>query len=331
MIISKTPFRISFFGGGTDYPQWYLKEGGAVLSTTIDKYCYIACRILPPFFSNKYRIVWSHIENVNSAAEILHPAVRAGLRYLGLDMGEGMEIHHQGDLPARSGMGSSSSFAVGLIHALTALRGQMVSKHDLALKAIDLEQNHIQENVGSQDQVAAAFGGLNHISFNTNGDIRIEPVTVSARRIKDLEERLMLVYTGTSRLSSEIAKQTIASFDQKQKVLQRMSAMVDEAIDLLNSNADMDDFGRLLHEGWELKRSLNDAISNSTIDKIYRTALDNGAIGGKLLGAGASGFMVLYIPPEKHKNVRESLSPYLHVPFRFENDGSTIIYYSPKD
>jgi D-glycero-alpha-D-manno-heptose-7-phosphate kinase len=331
MIISKTPFRISFFGGGTDYPQWYLKEGGAVLSTTIDKYCYITCRILPPFFTNKYRIVWSHIENVNSPAEILHPAVRAGLSYLGLDLCEGMEIHHQGDLPARSGMGSSSAFAVGLIHALTALQGQMISKHDLALKAIDLEQNQIRENVGSQDQVASAFGGLNHITFLTNGDIRIEPVTVSARRIKDLEERLMLVYTGTSRLSSEIAKQTIASFDQKQQVLQKMHSMVNEAINILNSDADLDAFGRLLHEGWELKRSLNDAISNPTIDKIYRMALEGGAIGGKLLGAGASGFMVLYIPPAKKKEVKESLSPYLHVPFKFENDGSTIIYYSPKD
>ena len=196
MIVSRTPYRMSFFGGGTDYPQWYLKEGGAVLSTTIDKYCYISCRYLPPFFNIKHRVVWSHIETVNTISEILHPAVREGLRYLEFDDSVGLEIHHQGDLPARSGIGSSSSFSVGLIHALTALQGQTIEKHEIALRAIELEQDRLKEHVGSQDQMAAAHGGLNVIRFDRSGDIQVEPVAAPSSRVQELQSRLVLLYAG---------------------------------------------------------------------------------------------------------------------------------------
>lgn len=331
MIISKTPYRISFFGGGTDYPAWYLKEGGAVLSTTIDKYCYISCRFLPPFFNIKHRVVWSHIETVSTISEILHPAVREGLRFLDFDDSVGLEIHHQGDLPARTGIGSSSSFTVGLIKALTALRGQLVGKHDLALKAIELEQNILKENVGSQDQVAAAYGGFNVIHLFQNGDIRVEPVTIPVSRISELESRLLLFYTGTSRVASEIAANIIANFQNRQAVLHQMRCMVDQALSILNSHENLDSFGKLLHENWMLKRELSSEVTTPLIDDIYKTAIENGALGGKLLGAGNTGFIVFYVPPEKQASVKQALSAYLHVPFKFENEGSTLIYYNPND
>jgi D-glycero-alpha-D-manno-heptose-7-phosphate kinase len=331
MIISKTPFRISFFGGGTDYPVWYLKEGGAVLSTTIDKYCYITCRVLPPFFDNKYRIVWSHIENVSTIPEILHPAVREGLRFLGINGDVGLEIQHQGDLPARAGMGSSSSFAVGLIKALTALSGQIIGKTDVAIKAIELEQKILKENVGSQDQIAAAYGGVNVIRFNENGVFRVEPVTISESRIKEFESHLMLLFTGSSRLSSEVAGDVIANLEKKGAVLRKMQKMVDNALTILNGKGEIDEIGRMLNENWMLKRSISNRISNSTIDRIYDTAIKNGALGGKLLGAGSSGFMLFFAPPDKHKQIKNALPGYLHVPFKFESEGSTIIYYSRRD
>jgi D-glycero-alpha-D-manno-heptose-7-phosphate kinase len=331
MIISKTPYRISFFGGGTDYPPWYLKHGGAVISTTIDKYCFLSCRVLPPFFSNKYRIVWSHIEKTSTISEILHPAVREGLRYMGIVGDQGLEIHHQGDLPARAGMGSSSSFAVGLIKALTALRGEIIGKKDLAYKAIELEQSVLKENVGSQDQVAAAYGGFNVISFTQQGDIQIEPVTVRKSTLEALNDRLLLFYTGTSRLSSEVAGDVITNLSSRSHELNTMRKMVDKAVTILNTNKDLDDFGRLLHETWTLKQNLSKMISNTTIKTIYQTAVENGAVGGKLLGAGSSGFVVFYVPPQNQKKVRKALSNYLHVPFRFESEGSTLIHYIDKN
>ncbi|MBW1783262.1 MAG: kinase [Deltaproteobacteria bacterium] len=329
MIISKTPYRVSFFGGGTDYPAWYLNEGGAVLSTTIDKYCYISCRVKPPFFENKYLIVWSHIEAVSTIPEILHPAVREGLRFLGFNGGEmGLEIHHQGDLPARAGMGSSSSFAVGLIKALTAHLGQMTEKHELALKAIELERSILKENVGSQDQFAAAYGGFNRIHFLRSGEIRVEPVIIPSEKMSALESRLMLFYTGTSRLGSEIAGEVIANLDKKQTVLRKMRGMVDEALSILCKQEDLNDFGRLLNESWILKRNLASNVSNPAIDKVYTKAIENGALGGKLLGAGSSGFLIFYVPLEKQEDVKDALGGYLHVPFKFEDEGSTIIYYT---
>jgi D-glycero-alpha-D-manno-heptose-7-phosphate kinase len=327
LIISRTPLRVSFFGGGTDYPLWYLEEGGAVLSTTIDKYCYISCRYLPPFFGIKHRIVWRHVENVLTIADILHPAVREGLRFLGFDNSVGLEIHYQGDLPARAGMGSSSSFVVGLIKALTALRGQMISKHDLALKAIELEQTVLKEHVGSQDQVAAAYGGFNVIHFLQDGDIRVKPVTIPALRISELESRLLLFYTGTGRIASEIAAHIVANLQNKREVLRQMRSFVDQAVSILNGDGGLDDFGRLLHENWKLKCKQSKLVTNPLVDDIYQTAIEHGALGGKLLGAGGSGFMVFYVPLERKPHVIEALSDYLHVPFKFETEGSTLIYY----
>ena len=327
MIITKTPYRISFFGGGTDYPSWYSGHGGAVLSTTIDKYCYVSCRYLPPFFNIKHRIVWSHIETVSTLAEILHPAVRESLKWMDFDDTVGLEIHHQGDLPARSGMGSSSSFAVGLIKCLSALKGQMITKHDLALGAIELEQRILAEPVGSQDQMAAAYGGFNVIQFSPNGDIRVQPLTVAPERIRELESNLMLFYTGTSRLAAQIGADVIGHMAERHTVLQRMRGMVDEAIEMLNGKGAMSDFGFLLDESWSLKRQLSALISNSNIDNIYQRALAAGALGGKLLGAGASGFMLFFVPPFRQEAVKTALSEFLYVPVQFEKDGCSVIHY----
>ena len=327
MIITRTPYRISFFGGGTDYPTWYRKESGAVLSTTIDKYCYISCRYLPPFFNIKHRIVWSHIEMVNTASEILHPAVREGLRFLGFDDTMGLEIHHQGDLPARSGIGSSSTFSVGLIKALMALRGQMIGKHELALKAIELEQRVLKENVGSQDQVAAAYGGLNVIRFLPNENIQVEPLTMSQERVRELEGNLMLLYTGSSRMGGEIAANVISKIKDKTAELRQLRRMVDQAAELLMGTGPLDVFGGLLHEAWMIKRGIADGVTNSVVDGIYQTARNSGALGGKLLGAGSKGFMLLYIPRDKQKAVMQALPHYLWVPVNFDWEGSTTIYY----
>ena len=332
MIIARTPFRLSFFGGGTDYPAWYRAEAeaGAVLSTTIDKYCHISVRHLPPFFANRHRVVWSHVETPSSIAEILHPAVREGLRVLGFDDTVGVEIHHQGDLPARAGMGSSSAFAVGLIQALTAFRGQLIGKHELALRAIALEQECLGESVGSQDQVAAAYGGLNRITFLPGGEIRVDPVTLPAARIEELQARLMLFYTGTSRLASEVAAEVVANLHAKRAALLRMRAMVDEALRILDSETDLDAFGELLHKGWLEKRELSARVTSDAVEEVYRKATRHGALGGKLLGAGGSGFMVFYVPPRRREPVLRALSGCLHVPFAFESEGSRIIYYGPR-
>jgi len=327
MIISKTPFRISFFGGGTDYPVWYRENQGAVLSTTIDKYCYITIRYLPPFFPHKHRIVYSKIEMVNDINEILHPAVRATLQFLNID--KGIEIHHDGDLPAKTGLGSSSSFTVGLLNSLYALKGVIPSKLQLAKEAIHIERDILKENVGAQDQVAAAFGGFNKINFNGKDEIKIEPITIGKERIKQLENHLMLFFTGFSRTASDIAKSQIENTPNKKRELSLMYQMVDEAIKILNEKGDIKDFGKLLHEAWLLKKSLTDKISTPEIDNIYEKALQAGALGGKLLGAGGGGFMVLFVPPENQPGVREKLKNLLEVKFHFENEGSKIIYYNP--
>lgn len=329
MIITKTPFRMSFFGGGTDYPAWYRKEGGAVLSTTIDKYCYLSCRVLPPFFNLKHRIVWSHIEMVNAIKEILHPAIKACLEHFQFDDATGLEIHYQGDLPARAGMGSSSSFAVGLIKALKAMRGELIGKHELALEAINLEQNVMQDNVGSQDQVATAYGGLNVIYFNRNGEISVEPVVISTGKLEELESSLVLIYTGTSRLASEIAGSIINNLGDRRETLLTMRKMVDRALDILGGKKPIEDFGEMLHESWLLKRGLSPNVSSPEIDSLYQTARENGAIGGKLLGAGGSGFMLFFVAPEKQPAFVKALKGYLNVPFEFEHEGSTLIYYKP--
>ncbi len=332
MILSRTPFRISFFGGGTDYLEWYTKEGGAVLSTSIDKYCYISCRVLPPFFGIKHRIVWRHVETVESISSILHPAVREGLQYLGFNDDIGLEIHYQGDLPARSGLGTSSSFAVGLIKALLALKGQIIGKQELALKAIELEKNVLKENVGAQDQIAAAYGGLNHIQFNKDGSFQVQPVTISSERLNALQSSLMLFYIGGNRSSSGQAKKIIENMDNRKKELQTMHSMVAEALSILNNpKSDLNEFGRMLNETWQLKRTLSMDMSNKYIDRQYENALKNGALGGKLLGAGGAGFMLLFVPKEKQSQVLNTLENCIKVDFLFENEGCTIIHYDKSD
>lgn len=326
-LVSRTPFRVSFFGGGTDYPAWYLNHGGAVLSTAINKYCYLTCRYFPPYFPNVHRIVWSHIEVVQSIAEILHPAVRAGLAAHGFDDKTGIEIHHQGDLPARSGIGSSSSFAVGLILSLNALKGHEIGRHDLALAAIDLEQNHLRDVVGSQDQVAAAYGGLNVIQFNKDGSITIDPVDISMERSAELESRLIMFFTGTDRMSSQHAKNVVENMEAKHERLTKMHKMVFEAADILK-HGNLDDFGRMLDETWQLKRGLASSVSTSTVDDIYKTAIGAGALGGKLLGAGGSGFMAFYVPEGKRASVREALRNLICVDLKIDELGATVLYKS---
>lgn len=325
MIISRTPFRISFFGGGTDYPVWYRQHGGSVFVTTIQRYCYITCRWLPPFFGHSSRIVWSKIELVNNRDQIEHPSVRECLRFL--DIGQGIEVHHDGDLPARTGLGSSSSFTVGLLHALYGLKGVMPSKMKLAEDAIHVEQEKLRENVGSQDQMAAAFGGFNRIDFSRDGSIQVSPVLADPERLRLLQDHLMLVYTGVSRTASDIAAEQIKATDSKQAELSAMQRMVGEAIGILQSSGSLLPFGELLHEGWKLKRSLTHRISNPDIDTLYENARRAGAIGGKLLGAGGGGFLLLFVRPEHQEAVRESLNGNLQVPVEFENNGSRIIFY----
>ena len=328
MIITRTPFRISFFGGGTDYPAWFREHGGAVLATTIDKYCYITCRRLPPFFEHKHRIVYSHIENVKHNDEIQHPAVRAVLNWAKVE--EGMEIHHDGDLPARSGLGSSSSFTVGLLHALQGLNGQMANKDGLARDAIHVEQNIIGENVGSQDQVSAAFGGFNRIEFHRNDSFDVAPVILPGHRREELRDHLMLCFTGFSRIASEVAKSKIDNLKKREKELKLMRAMVDEAIAILQDVSEpIDSFGKLIDASWQYKRSLSDRVSTPEIDSIYQAAMDAGAIGGKILGAGGGGFLLIFAKPERHAAIRERLSKLIHVPFDFEDSGSRVVLYQP--
>ena len=328
MVISRTPYRISFFGGGTDYPAWYRQHGGSVLATTIDKYCYLTCRYLPPFFHHRIRLVYSQIENCQTVDEIAHPAVREVLRYL--EIGRGVEIHHDGDLPARSGMGSSSSFTVGLLHALYALKGQMPNKQQLAKESIHVEQTLLKEIVGCQDQVLAAYGGFNQISFLANGEFRVRPVTVSPARLAELNSHLMLFFTGIERTASEVAEAYANNIDGNEREMLAMQSLVDEGISVLNGAADITALGGLLREAWEMKRGLSPNISNGHVDDIYRRAVYAGAIGGKLLGAGGGGFLLLFVDPSRQQHIREQLNELIYVPFNFEFSGSQIIFYDPE-
>ena len=328
MIISRTPFRMSFFGGGTDYPDWYREHGGAVLATTIDKYCYISLRELPPFFDHKFRVVYSIVENVKEIDDILHPAVRAVLQRFNATTG--LEIHHDGDLPARSGLGSSSAFTVGLIAAMHALAGRHVSKEALANEAIHVEQCQLREPVGLQDQISAAFGGFNHISFRQDGSYVVSPVVLPRGRLDELQNHLMLVFTGISRTSADVAQTIVANLPSRTEHMQALGGMVDNSIEILSSpTADLVEFGRLLDEGWTLKRRLSDAVSNPFVDDMYNTAKRAGAVGGKLLGAGGGGFMLLFVRPVDRERVREALKGLTIVPVRFETAGSRIVLYQP--
>ncbi|MCA8956499.1 MAG: kinase [Planctomycetes bacterium] len=329
MIISRTPFRISFFGGGTDYPSWYREHGGAVLATTIDKYCYLTCRYLPPFFDYKYRVVWSQLENRRDAAEIEHPVVRCLLGHLGIE--RGVEVHHVGDLPARSGMGSSSAFTVGLLHGLHALQGRMVSKDHLMREAIHVEQNLLCEAVGSQDQVSAAVGGFNKLTFAPSGQIGVTPILLPPGRTEQLDGHLMLFYTGILRTAAQVAESYLGDLHAKRRQLRILRDLVDESIELLVGGGDVRDFGELLDEAWHVKRSLGAGVSTPEVDSYYRRAKAAGALGGKLTGAGGGGFLLLFVPPERQADVAAELAELVHVPFRFESSGSQIIFFDPEE
>jgi D-glycero-alpha-D-manno-heptose-7-phosphate kinase len=329
MIISRTPFRISFFGGGTDYPAWYRQHGGAVLAATINKYCYLTCRYLPPFFEHRIRVVYSIIESCQKVDEIVHPSVRESLRYLKIE--RGMEIHHDGDLPGRSGMGSSSAFTVGLLNALQALQGRAVGKKQLAEQSIHLEQEVLKETVGSQDQVCATYGGLNRISFLQNGDFTVQPMTLTSGRLAELNCHLMLFYTGIKRTASEVASSYAVGMEERASLLTRMHDYVDQSCAILNSNRDLTAFGELLHQAWQAKRALSDKVSNSRVDALFDQARKAGAIGGKLLGAGGGGFILLFVPPQKQAKVRKQLGRLIEVPFEFEFSGSQIIFFDTEE
>jgi D-glycero-alpha-D-manno-heptose-7-phosphate kinase len=327
MIITRTPYRISFLGGGTDYPAYYTESGGSVLSTTINKYCHIMCRCLPPFFEHKFLFRYSRKELVNTVDEIAHPSIRECLKFMRINTG--IEMVHTGDIPAMSGIGSSSAFTVGFLNALYALLGKMVTKRKLAFDAIHVEQNLIGEHVGSQDQTASAFGGFNVIEFGGSQGIFVRPVTIKAERLQQLQDSMMFYFSGLSRVASDIAKEQIKETPKKLNELHEMRGMVNEAVNILNGQErSLDDFGRLLHESWMLKRSLVKEISNDHIDEIYKTAMRTGALGGKLCGAGGGGFILLFVPPERQPSVKQALENLLLVPFRFENLGSHVIHYS---
>jgi D-glycero-alpha-D-manno-heptose-7-phosphate kinase len=330
MIITSTPLRISFFGGGTDYPVWYRQYGGSVLSTTIDKCCYITCRRLPPFFEYHSRISYSKIENVDRNDVIQHPSVRACLQFVGMD--EGVEIHHVADLPARSGLGTSSAFTVGLLLGLYALKNQMRDKRTLAAEAIHVEQELLREAVGAQDQVSAAYGGFNRINFDTDGSIEVRRMLASQNRLAELEQNLALYFTGFSRIASEIAQEQLKMTPHKKQELNTMLQLVDEAEAIIASpDRPLNEFGRLLHESWKIKRTLTQKISNASIDEIYDAGLSACALGGKLLGAGGGGFMLFFVPPERRQALRMRLKKLLCVPFAFSNRGSHVVVYEPED
>ena len=324
MIICRTPFRISFFGGGTDYPAWYRQHGGAVLAATINKYCYLTCRYLPPFFEHRIRVVYSKIENCQRPEEIAHPSARETLRFL--KMNRGIEIHHDGDLPGRSGMGSSSAFTVGLLNALHALEGRAVGKKQLATESIHIEQDVLKETVGSQDQICAAYGGVNRISFLQTGGFTVQPMTLARERLAELNSHLMLFYTGIKRTASEVASSFVAGMEERAALLTRMHDYVEQSCVILDSRQDLTAFGELLHQAWLAKRGLSEKVSNARVDALYDEARKAGAIGGKLLGAGGGGFILLFVPPEKQAKVRKQLTRLIEVPFEFEFSGSQIIF-----
>jgi D-glycero-alpha-D-manno-heptose-7-phosphate kinase len=328
MIISKTPVRISFFGGGTDYPDHYKQHGGAVLSTTIDKYIFITVKSLEGLLEYKYRIAYSTLELCNNVEEIQHPVVKACIKFL--DIKEGLEVNIISDLPARTGIGSSSSFTVGLLNALYALKGKMVSKEQLANEAIHIEQVILNERVGVQDQCAAAYGSLNQMTFEASGRISVNPVIVSDQRKGELQKKLIMFYTGVSRYAHQVLEEQIQKTKENKITpdLNRIKQMVDEGLDIVCNGKDLKKFGELMHEGWMTKKGLSSAVSNTFLDDIYERARKAGAIGGKLLGAGGGGFFVFYVEEAQRADVRNALAELPEISFKFENDGTRIIFFS---
>lgn len=326
MIITKTPFRMSFFGGGTDMPSFFNEHGGAVISTTFDKYCYVNVRHLPPFMPYYSELVYSRFERVNQIDDIEHPAIREAMRML--DIHE-IRLTYEGDLPARTGLGTSSTFAVGMLNAFYALKGKYVDKRKLAEDAIYLERELCRESGGWQDQIAAAYGGLNRIDFEAN-DFKVTPIIIHPDRKKQLDDNLMLFFTGISRFSADIQKETMSHQQDKTAQLMQMKSLVADAQAILeDKHADMNEFGRLLDYSWRLKRGTGNKISNNAIDSLYERGLKAGALGGKLLGAGGGGFLLFYVEKDKQQHVMEALSELMYVPFSFENEGASVIYYNP--
>jgi D-glycero-alpha-D-manno-heptose-7-phosphate kinase len=332
LVISKTPYRISLFGGGTDYPAWFQDHGGSVISFAINKYCYLTVRHLPPFFAHKYRFVYSKIEDCKSIDEIKHPAIKGVLQHLGWN--NGIEVHHDGDLPARSGIGSSSSFTVGLLHALRALNGLISSKYDLAQNSLFIEQEIIKEPVGSQDQIIAAYGGFNRIQFHQDGSFNVESLNLTTEKIKFFESNVLLVFTGISRYSSEASTATIANMKNTESHLLKISELADAAhkliIQVKAPEILFDGIGQMLNESWARKRELAKGVSNEIINSMYAVALKAGAKGGKLLGAGGGGFMMFWAKPEYHAGILSALGPVVHVPIHIDNMGSRIALYQPE-
>ena len=326
MIITQTPFRMSFFGGGTDFPDFYREHGGAVISTTFDKYCYVNVRHLPRFFDYSTELSYARTERVKRVEDIEHPAIREAMKHL--DMHE-IRLTYEADLPARSGLGTSSSFAVGMLNAFYALKGKYADKRKLADDAIFLERVLCNESGGVQDQIAASFGGMNWINFNAEG-YTVNPVIISPERKKLLNRNLMLFFTGFSRFSSDIQVAAEKNLKSKQNQLLEMLSLVDDAEKILTSKTDLEEFGRLLDYTWQLKRGITDKVSTDSIDAVYSRALQAGATGGKLLGAGGGGFLLFYVDPDKQENVRKALENLLYVPFEFENGGTRVIHYTPE-
>jgi len=327
MIITKTPFRMSFFGGGTDFPGYYKEYGGVVISTTFDKYCMVSVGHLPRFFEYTNQITYSKIERTKTVDEIEHPAIRNAMKYLNMHE---LRLDYEADLPARSGLGTSSSFAVGMLNAFYALKGKYADKRKLAEDAIYLERVLCKESGGIQDQIAASYGGLNRIEFY-DGGFNVSPVIISSDRKKMLSGNLMLFFTGFARFSGKIAAAQEKNIKDKLTELNEMKQLVDEAQKVLVSECDINEFGKLLDYTWKLKRGITSIISNDSIDEMYNRAMKAGALGGKLLGAGGGGFILLYVEKDKQENVKNALADLLYIPFEFENDGTKVIYYQSED
>ncbi len=327
MIITQTPFRMSFFGGGTDIESFFKKYGGAVISTTFDKYCYVNVRHLPRFFDYTTEISYSRTERVTDIQDIKHPAVRNAMEML--DMHE-LRLTYEADLPARSGLGTSSSFAVGMLNAFYALKGKYADKKKLADEAIYLERKLCQEMGGWQDQIAAAYGGLNRINFNADG-YEVKPIIISPERKKRLNNNLLMFFTGFTRFSSEVQKQNAMGKENKVVQLREMLSLVDDAEQILtDKNTDLDEFGKLLDHTWRLKRQTGSAVSTENIDLLYEKGIKAGALGGKLLGAGGGGFLVFYVQPEQQEAVKQAMNNLMYIPFEFEDGGTRVIHYTPE-
>lgn len=327
MIITKTPFRMSFFGGGTDMESFFMENGGAVLSTTFDKYCYVNVRHLPRFFDYSTELSYAKIERVTDVNDIQHPAIREAMKML--DMHE-IRLTYEADLPARSGLGTSSSFAVGMINAFYALKGKYADKKKLSDAAIYLERELCKEAGGWQDQIAASYGGFNRINFNSDG-YEVLPLIINPERKRQLNNNLMMFFTGFTRFSSDVQKANASNKADKVNQLKEMLALVDEAEKVLvDKQSDLDEFGRLLDHTWRIKRKTGNTVSTNSIDELYDKGLKAGALGGKLLGAGGGGFLVFYVEPDKQEKVKKAMEDLLYIPFEFEDGGTRVIHYSPE-